>query len=50
MLGFDRTREVVKILITAYVILGVHLTITANAYLLGMSVFSERAAKTISSL
>ena len=41
--------EVVKILITAFVSLWVHQTITANAYILGMSVFSETAAMTISS-
>ncbi len=41
MLAFDRMSEVVRILITASVILWVHLTITENAYIFRMSVFSD---------
>lgn len=42
MLAFDRMSEVVKILITAYVILRTHLTITENDYIFKMSVFNDR--------
>lgn len=41
LLAFDRTSEVVKILITASVISWVHLTITENACIFRLSVFSD---------